>query len=141
LAEAIQAETPEHAHLKGQVIFLVTDRMSGEIGGKASAAGGKLLAAIQSYHPDIDLGWIITLSLERWNEMTEAERRALLDHEMCHCKRDEKFKPIIAPHDVEEFGACVQRNGLWTDHLRKFGRTIEQLELFAAEAEPTSRAE
>jgi len=78
--------------------------------------------------------FVILINHEAWNaaEFTEAQMRALIDHELCHCeiKVDELGEPIIddtgrvltrlRKHDVEEFSEVVARNGIWKKELEHF---------------------
>ena len=59
-----------------------------------------------------------------WENLPEAKRRALVDHELCHAKveedKDGNPKLKIAPHDLEEFTEIVKRHGLWRDSIKDF---------------------
>jgi hypothetical protein len=59
--------------------------------------------------------WEITLSLDVWLLLTQAERIRLVHHEMMHAMvdvdADGHEKPAMRPHDVEEFVATVGRFG------------------------------
>lgn len=69
--------------------------------------------------------------------MTDEQRIALLDHELCHAAPmlddrtqeqvvDERGRKVwrMVKHDIEEFGAIVQRHGLYKADLEKFGAEI-----------------
>lgn len=47
------------------------------------------------------------------------EQRALLDHELMHCKHDEDGF-YIADHDLEEFCEIVSRHGAWRLSISRF---------------------
>lgn len=73
-----------------------------------------------------NLDFIIWLAQDWWmGILTDHQRRALLDHELCHCKFDEESETFkIRPHDIEEFQEIIERYGLWDESLRSAGRTL-----------------
>lgn len=61
------------------------------------------------------------IAYEEWHEASDGQRRALVDHELCHFYIDpEEGKLSIRGHDIEEFGAVVRRHGLWRKDLEWF---------------------
>ena len=78
-----------------------------------------------------DHDFVILLNHERWNAagFTDAQQKALLDHELCHCevskdvngepKTDENGRVCyrMRRHDVEEFKEIFHRHGLWKGDL------------------------
>jgi hypothetical protein len=63
--------------------------------------------------------WRLTLALDVWILMTEAERWRLVHHELMHaaCKRNDNERitgPAGRAHDIEEFTATLARYGV--DH-------------------------
>lgn len=63
--------------------------------------------------------FFIWLAADHWEDAKEKERKALLDHELCHCTG----APLawkMRGHDVQEFTAIVQRHGLWYPDLDTF---------------------
>jgi len=79
--------------------------------------------------------YIMTLDWGFWhNEATNAQRYALVDHELCHAEvtfDDETDEPNygLKGHDIEEFGIIVERHGLYLLDLQVFADKIEQLRL------------
>lgn len=59
------------------------------------------------------LDFIIWLDADWYlNHLSQFQRRALIDHELCHCyKMDDAAN--IRPHDIEEFAVIIQRYGFW----------------------------
>ena len=52
-----------------------------------------------------------------WSQLTGSQQIALVDHELMHFDvEDGKLK--IAPHDLEEFVAIVERHGLWEPNIK-----------------------
>lgn len=84
--------------------------------------------------------FIILLSRAFWEDadVTDAQRRALLDHELCHAavKCDESGEPLIdererpvyriRKHDIEEFESVVRRHGMYKRDLERFAQAIKR---------------
>lgn len=80
--------------------------------------------------------FVIVLNQEFWQKAKPEQRKALLDHELCHCevergsddepKRDEKDRVCyrIRKHDIEEFKGVVERNGIWKRDLESFAKAL-----------------
>lgn len=83
----------------------------------------------------------VIILLERfWTDVlvNERQRRALLDHELCHAdiKRDAHGDPItdergrtvyrIRKHDLEEFACVAERYGCWKKDLEGFASALER---------------
>lgn len=69
----------------------------------------------------------------RWALLSEEQRVALIDHELCHIVEDKKNGGFrMQGHDVEEFTENIQRHGAWKEDIQHFlWFTKEaQLELF-----------
>lgn len=87
---------------------------------------GPLDAALHGYD------FIICLNKKAWGEFKESQRRALLDHELCHAgaskdedgtiREDERGRAIfgIRKHDMEEFQCIVKRHGSWLGDIEVF---------------------
>jgi len=66
-----------------------------------------------------DTPWkfIITLASDEWNNMSEPERLALLDHHLCACGVEEdaqqNLKCFVKIPDVSFFKGEVERHGFW----------------------------
>lgn len=66
---------------------------------------------LRVYGKHIDV--ILWLAGDVWETLTEEQRRALVDHELCHLRRSNSGDIIIVGHDFEEFNAVIRRHGLW----------------------------
>lgn len=90
---------------------------------EATKKGGKLVLGQARKAPPIlkayeYLHFLIILAKDQWDRMTAPQRRALIDHELCHCLYDyEREQASIRPHDIEEFNEIIDRHGLWTSDL------------------------
>jgi hypothetical protein len=78
-----------------------------------------------------DLDFIVDVNWTAWRQLSGPQRLALVDHELCHCDRDENGRAVLIPHDVEEFGAIITRWGLWQPNLVRFAQAMRQLDLFS----------
>ncbi|MGE0446819.1 MAG: putative metallopeptidase [Vicinamibacterales bacterium] len=94
--------------------------------------------------------FVILLSREFWSDerTTDLQRRALLDHELCHAEAatgddgeqivDTRGRRVwrIRKHDIEEFSSIGERYGTWKKDIEHFfaalNRAPEQLTLAEA---------
>ena len=87
-----------------------------------------------------DFDFIILLARWFWvaETVTEPQRQALLDHELCHAalKLDAKGEPVedergrrvyrVRKHDIEEFTAIVERHGCYKADLESFAAALRR---------------
>lgn len=70
--------------------------------------------------------FLIWLSETDYEAMSDAQREALIDHELMHCKRSrDGLGWSLREHDVQEFTEIIQRHGLWTHDLRSMDAAIQ----------------
>lgn len=142
LADDIIAEN--HAHLvDARIVYLMRypswKSRGVVVGGTARLATPTDRALLI----DKDIAFVITLNAEVWDHLSEATKRAMLDHELSHCEedgdkldQDDPHPWRVVGHDVEDFTAIIQRHGLWQDELRGFADACrQQLELFEQRGE------
>jgi len=129
----------ERAGIKAGLILWVfardgwTDRGAEGVGKPVPINGSSLRLLAQCGATRAPL-WRITISWKWWYKATEEQRRALLDHELCHCARDKNWNPIVRPHEVEEFVEVIERHGMWSGQVRSLVETAnKQLALDLAE--------
>ncbi len=98
---------------------------------QASKATGKL-----AFFSEFDL--LIEVNWKAWRWMADAQKIAVLDHELTHFARDidKKGKTIyrVVAHDIEEFASIVRRWGTWKRDLKTFHAALNegaQFDLFA----------
>ena len=78
----------------------------------------------------LPLDIIIWVAYDYWGKAMPEQRRALIDHELCHCRYDsEEEKASMVGHDVEEFLEVIERYGMWRPALMRLEQTVRQLEL------------
>ena len=85
--------------------------------------------------------YCIEVAADTWGKLTDPQRRALVDHEMCHFHVDEDPEgvPVLSMrgHDLEEFAAIVERHGMWKSDVASFGSVIAEQLAFAVEEAAT----
>ena len=112
-----------HSHLKNQpIMFLFVRYMSDWARMNLRSEKERF---ISGYH------FLMEVNHKKWAELSDKQRIALVDHELCHAGIDGKSgDPMLIDHDVEEFGEIVKRHGLWRDDVKHFGYIChEQCEL------------
>lgn len=126
LMEEIRAK--EHGHLEGVKIALAW-RLGWRPDANNILCLGKCRKRGDLDRELDDFDFVILLNKEAWQGLNEKERRALVDHELCHAqvvmdadgnpKHDDRDRLVcrIRKHDTEEFKAVVERHGLWTNEL------------------------
>lgn len=83
--------------------------------------------------------FVILLNQEVWedSEFTDSQKRALVDHELCHAaaavdekgaRYDERGRRVfrVRKHDIEEFRAIVERHGCYKRDLEMFAEALLQ---------------
>ena len=70
--------------------------------------------------------FILIVCEQSWEMLDKAQRKALIDHELCHIESTESettgdVTHRIRGHDIEEFYEILARHGAWTEgHERAF---------------------
>ena len=88
---------------------------------KATKVGGKTKAASitkisPALHIHLDLDYLVKIAEDVWEGLDSQQRRALIDHELCHILFGNNGWTIKA-HDIEEFKEIIDRYGLWRNDL------------------------
>lgn len=144
-AAAIAAELipAHHEHLeRARILYLFTTQKRKQYDRVKLATAGKLAALhrfLASGKESVEKGhdFIVLLGWNEWHGLTEPQRRALVDHELCHCvekvaatkKGVLKRRWSLRAHDLEEFRDVLQRHGFWKTDVRAFGELARQLDL------------
>lgn len=97
---------------------------------EAGASGGKSVLAKTSKVPEnikphvpAELDILITIAEDKWCSLSTEQRKALIDHELCHITVGASGWTTKA-HDIEEFGEILQRYGLWNRDLCSLQNTL-----------------
>ncbi len=72
--------------------------------------------------------FVLVFSEPEWKVLSDDQRIALVDHELCHCGVTEdgegNRKLKLLPHDIEEFAAVVRRHGLYKGDIEQFAKSL-----------------
>jgi hypothetical protein len=93
----------------------------------------------------LDTDFLIEIALDSWNDLSEQQRAALVDHllERCYGEEDEKsgeMKWTVREPDVQEFSSILQRHGVWNENLTGFVSIAQTLKIDALVADVVSSA-
>lgn len=132
-----------HPHLGEARILYLTTTQSRKRLDKVTLATAQRLAPLLRYlssgeEEDASAGYdfVVLISALDWEGASDRQKTALVDHELCHCKKNVRGRWCLVGHDLEEFHAVVERHGLWKRDVKTFVQTVRQLPLEAvAEAE------
>jgi len=64
--------------------------------------------------------FVIEISKPAWDLLDAKQKKALVDHELCHCLWDVDKGIFMRTHDVEEFSEIIKRHGLWQPDVELF---------------------
>lgn len=123
-----------HEHLEQvQIEYVFRSEAAKEAGktilGKARKVGGLNAFLLANEREELDdeetvTFFVIEIARDAWSGLTKAQRTGLVDHELTHCRtkyNDEGDLTLyVAPHDLEEFHAVVERHGLWQRDVEIF---------------------
>lgn len=85
------------------------------------AGEGKVRVAATGVSPDPNtpFDYIIWFALDAWAVINDADREALVYHELTHAGTDEQGKPQLKPHDAAVFTTEVKLYGAWWSDAQK----------------------
>jgi len=75
--------------------------------------------------PLLDLDFVVWIAEDIWEKLDIQKRRALIDHELCHCDFLTGM-PKMKAHDIEEFQCIIERYGFWNVDLFRLKPTFEK---------------
>lgn len=106
-------------------LVLVDDEIAVVFKEKSSHVGDAVVTGKTSKAPkllgilgEVDFKFVITLGADTWQEMSDPQRIALLDHHLCACGVEENpktgnMKCFVRIPDVSFFKDEVERHGFW----------------------------
>jgi hypothetical protein len=113
LNDVIEAEMRHLAEAQICMVFDLKKRKSGDkyILGRIKATSEELKTFAVNEHGQM-YDYIMFLDKEVWLRMSEEEQKALIYHELCHCKVTESvMSPYkTQPHEIETFYSEIDRN-------------------------------
>lgn len=134
--EVIAAHHPHLTHVR--VDFVVRDNTP-TANGKERWGSARKIGGLTAFLADSDeVGdefFLIEIAGPVWNTLSSVERRALIDHELCHCHVElmdpddstSDLKLTLKKHDFEEFNAIIERHGLWRKDAEAMAATIDSV--------------
>lgn len=124
-----------HTHLQdAKILYLFREKAwksKGELTfGQATKLGGKTkaLSGIGYDHDGFD--FLIEIAKKEFEQMEKTQKEALVNHELCHCIKDENGKWKTVNHDFEGFRSELKDYGFWTNKLQFLKRDLKQMSLF-----------
>lgn len=98
--------------------------------GQTVAGKGVKLGARERFLVEAD--FVVIINVGFWRQLAPVHRKALVDHELCHCGRHAEDGPAgsprweLWPHDIEEFRAVIGRHGLWRPEVEEMAATMAE---------------
>lgn len=147
-AESVQAVAQSlmatyHPELAtARITYLFIDRVpkqgGRELFGKAVLVSGR-------WRNITELDFCIEVSLPKWQELSDDQRNALVDHllERCSGEEDEEdgsYKWKLRSPDVQEFSSILRRHGIWNETLTGFVQVAQSLNIADIVREETGQS-
>ncbi len=126
-----------HPHLgEARIALAWQDGLQPDKDGKLTLGKAKKPSDLDRQLHPYDL--IVLLNRESWEDLSPAQREALIDHELSHFAVVlEEGKPLrddndcivyrLKKHDLEEFRAVVDRHGFYKSDIEEFARVCAQV--------------
>lgn len=109
-----------HPHLASidKEIAIITREKAGKSGGQVVLGKTRKAPGILGVLGSVDYKFIIELANDEWNNLTDKQRLALMDHHLCHCSvvEDENtgdLKCSLLSPDFVGFRGELERHGIW----------------------------
>lgn len=113
-----------HTHLlDAQIGFLFRSEPGTSKGRKIKGKAKKISDRMKTY---LELDFMIWISEPDWRAYEPSQRRALLDHLLCHCQGTEWDGWKVVGPEIATFAAVIRRHGLWDSTLYQVGKAIQQ---------------
>jgi hypothetical protein len=128
-ASLIPTEHPELA--TARFIYVFAEKSSNKGGREVWGKVRKLSGVLQWL---LEKDFLIEVALDKWNEFTELQRRAGVDHllERCTGEEDEKTGEMVwkcRDPEVQEFSSILNRYGVWHEGLSSFIEVAKAIDL------------
>lgn len=119
MEEVVEQHHPDLAEARiGVLMRDVAPRSQGRrVFGKAKKVGPELKVLLPH-------DFIIWFAQDVWEELDHIQRRALVDHELCHCTIDNE-KAKMKSHDLNEFLCIFERYGFWWPQSEEAERVFQ----------------
>ena len=126
----------EHTHLREAAIVILFDNKKRKTGdryvlGRIKATSEEMKAfAVNDAGQMYD--YVMFLDKEVWLRISEEDQKALIYHELCHCKIAEGENPYkIQGHEIETFYSEIDRNAndpRWAERLGLIAASVHDPE-------------
>jgi FAD/FMN-containing dehydrogenase len=95
---------------------------------------GKVNKVTGAYEYLLEMDFIVEVASDQWNEQTDRQRQALIDHllEQCTGEEDENtgdMKWVVREPDIHEFSAILRRHGAWNGDLTTFVSVAKEIDI------------
>lgn len=132
---------PELATARIKYVFVDKASMKN---GKPVLGKSRKISGVLEFLTDSD--FMMEVALDQWNEQTEEQRAALVDHLLEHLTGEEDeengdMKWAMREPDVREFAAILRRHGAWNDDLTAFASVAKQINIEEIAAGVTEEVE
>jgi hypothetical protein len=116
-----------------RIIYIFVDKASKKTGRNVFGKARKISGALEFL---LEQDFLVEVAMDCWNELTDRQRNALVDHllECCTGLEDEKtgdMRWAMREADVKEFTSILNRHGAWTDELSGMVEVAQRLNLEA----------
>lgn len=144
IANGLIEKVDDHKPLNGVHIEFVWREKAPKSKGRLVLARARKVSGLNAFLANVSAGvpdrlanddfFVVEVAVDTWERLTEDQRVALVDHELCHLHvdKDGDGSAVLSlrGHDLEEFAAIVERHGLWASDVATFGSAVaEQLAL------------
>ena len=135
LAELVAEHHPELADASIALAWNLTWKPDAD--GRVTLGKCKKASELDRELAEFDFVIILRQEFVESGSVSDLQRRALLDHELCHAavtydgnepKVDERGRTVyrIRKHDIEEFGQIVERYGCYKRDLEAFAAALRR---------------
>jgi hypothetical protein len=112
-----------HPNLRGSSICVVYRSEPANQGGVPVYSDAKKFPVNLIPLMEENYEFLIWVAKETFESSGRSIQMAMLDHALCHCQITDKG-PAIVGHEISEFGAILERHGLWNSALRSNRNSI-----------------
>lgn len=117
-----------HHLLTARFAFLWREKAQKSKGKVKVAYVERFPAKFRPFFPGEEFDYLMTVAVDTWNPMPEAERIATIDHELCHCVAEEGEDGELdfgtVGHDIEEHEAVIERHGLYCPAVERMAEVM-----------------
>lgn len=127
-----------HPHLIDERVDWAFNEEAEKVKGRVALATARKVTGLAAYYGAEELPkdefvqppdyFLISVWKKGWDKLSHLQRKALIDHELCHCRivhTDNGEQLKIVGHDVEEFHQVVERYGSWMPAVEAFVKAAQ----------------